>query len=205
MGSYSPCSFALFILVFLFAVIAFISLIAAFICSIVYAIKFQNVIPRSCNSKNLALSVSLAIFIVLFFILLLLTLIITKKYEEMKPFLILGLTTVLLLLIIFILLILIPVYSSDKHINKILPDIVKKILDKKSKCFIDFSKKHDCEKQSDCEKSAETIIKNKIKPIRKSSIILVSITDGSIILAILFLIYFYTPCPCGPVHDLNRF
>lgn len=193
------------ILVFLFAAIAFVSLISAFICSIVYAVKFKNAIPTSCNSRNYALCVSLAVIIVLFFILLFTTLIVTKKYENINLSLIFLGLSILFFIAVFIILILIPVFSTNKKIEKIIPDIYKKFIENKSSCFKDFSNKYDCDTFSNCIISAESDIKKKYKSIRKSSIILAAIADGSVILAILSLIFFFAPCPCGPIHDMNRF
>lgn len=205
MKTYTTCSFILMILVFLFASIAIVSLIAAFICSIIYAVKFKNAIPVSCNSRNFALSISLAIIIVLFFALAIVTLIVTKKYEQIKLTLLFLCISMLFFIIVFIILILIPVYSSNKQIEKTLPNILQKFLEDNSKCLKDFLENYECKTISNCSITANDNIKKKYKPIRKSSIILAVFADGSIIITILSLIFFFAPCPCGPIHDMNRF
>lgn len=205
MGSFTPCSFILMIFIFFFGAVGVISLVAAIVCSIIYALKFKDVIPISCNPTNFGLAISLTIIIILFFVLLLAAFIITKKYEKLKLTIIFLGISLLPFIALFIILILIPYFSSDKKIKQTLPSIIQKFLESDSNCLGDFTKIHTCNTLSNCTISAEEIIKKKYRPIMKSSIILVSITDGSILLMILFLIFFFAPCPCGPVHDMNRF
>lgn len=112
--------------------------------------------------------------------------------------------TIFISLAIFALLIAIPVLTSQKQINNLIPKIIEQFHNINSKCFNDFKSHNKCMSIENCTVNSELIISQKYKSINKSSIILVSFTIGSFVLAILCAVWLYTPCPCGTVHDYSR-
>ncbi|OHS98014.1 hypothetical protein TRFO_35706 [Tritrichomonas foetus] len=208
MVAFSPCSMALLIAFALFMLMCIVTTIVSFVFSIFYLKDITNLIPHTCSTyiftPTVVLMISIVLFLIFAGILSKITQSFMKKLISMAPFVVTLIFTITFFIVIFVSTILITKFSSDKYIQQQVTQINEKIFNSESKCFDEIQKLYNCSTKNNCSEIVGQSVPPKIQAIHKSSFYLSIFIDGSFIVALICIAWYYTPCPCGPIHDMNR-